>query len=103
MKPPIKLIWPDGREEAIPRPVHQAFAAMLRGGASSGQQKAALTYLFHITEPMGIASATATERAVGMADGQRWVGQQLAKLCGGEEPWELRHLEEESDEVRPRS
>jgi hypothetical protein len=89
---PFYITHGDGSVEEVPRNVCQAFAELERGGASGNQQLLALQWIFRLTQPMGIASGKASEREAGMADGARLVGQQIARLIGGEHPWKLKQL-----------
>lgn len=88
----MNLTFGDGHTEEVPKNVHQAFAALARGEASGNQQKLVLRTLFRITQPMGFADCKASERMAGMSDGARIVGQQIATMVGGEEPWTLKYL-----------
>ena len=94
----MRLTHGDGRAEDVPKHVHQAFAAWGRGDASGQQQKLCLVWLFKLTQPMGFSPASGSERMVGMADGARIVGLQIAQLVGGEEPWTLKHLGDVNDD-----
>jgi hypothetical protein len=99
----MKLTYGDGGSEDVPKHVCQAFAALARGDASGGQQKLCLMWVFKLTQPMGRPPLpNASERAVGMSDGARIVGQQVAELVGGEAPWTLKHLGDVNDDGNDR-
>ena len=97
----MKITFADGREAEFPKAVTNAFAAFARGDASGGQQRICLQVIFQLTQPLVLqAGIKAGEREVGMADGARLVGLQIAQLVGGEAPWTLKHLGDLNDDGR---
>jgi hypothetical protein len=88
----MKLALPDGRTLDADKGVQAAFAAFAQGRATAGQQKLCLQWLMDMTQPMAIAAPNAGERATGMCDGARVIGNTIARLVGGESPWTLAHL-----------
>ena len=88
----IRIDLPDGRILSADRGIQGAFAALAQGRATEGQQKLCLTWIMNMTQPMGFASPAASERATGMCDGARVIGNTIARLVGGEDPWTLAHL-----------
>lgn len=90
----MKIQLPDGRALDADKGVQAAFAAWAQGRATEGQQKLCLKVVMNLTLPMGYAAPDASERAVGMCDGARVIGDVIARLVGGESPWMLANLGE---------
>lgn len=88
----MKIELPDDRVLDADKGVQGAFAAFAQGRATEGQQKLCLTWIMNMTQPMGWASPVAGERAAGMCDGARVIGNTIARLVGGDSPWTLAHL-----------
>ena len=94
----MKIELPDGRILDADKGIQAAFASLAQGRATEGQQKLCLTWIMNMTQPMGFAVPTAGERAVGMCDGARVIGNTIARLVGGEAPWTLAHLGDRDDD-----
>lgn len=88
----MKIPLPDGRVLDADKGVQGAFTAWAQGRATEGQQKLCLQWIMDLTTPFSVAAPNAGERAAGMCDGARVIGNTIARLVGGDSPWTLAHL-----------
>ena len=88
----MRLALPDGRILDADKGVQAAFTALAQGRATEGQQRLCMQWLMDMTQPFAFAAPAASERATGMCDGARVIGNCIAQLVGGESPWLLKHM-----------
>lgn len=83
----MKITLGDGSTRNASDAIVSAFSAVSKGEATPHQQKLFLAHvLYDICEILDVPSAKAAERATGFADGARWAGITIGKLCGGVVP-----------------